>query len=120
MAQEPRKLTMEKWPTKKQWGSGPWQAEPDHVEWIDEATDMPCIANRNMILGHWNGYVAIPPGHPYLENKVDVKVHGGITFRGPCNKKVGICSEQAREDIEFIGFDCGHCFDLSPGMEANA
>lgn len=46
------------------WPSGPWDDEPDRVEWRDEATGLPCLALRNDMFGSWCGYVAVPPGHP--------------------------------------------------------
>lgn len=38
------------------WGSGPWDNEPDRLEWKDEKTSMPCLMVRND-MGNWCGYV---------------------------------------------------------------
>lgn len=55
----------EKYPTKKQWGKGPWQDEPDELHWVDEATGYKCHILRAMPApGHLNGYVAVPDTHP--------------------------------------------------------
>jgi hypothetical protein len=29
------------------WPPGPWDDEPDRIEWIDEATGQPCLMRRN-------------------------------------------------------------------------
>lgn len=51
---------------KSSWGIGPWQDEPDHIEWTDERTGLPCRIIRNMMFGHLCGYVGVPPTHPYF------------------------------------------------------
>jgi len=54
-----------KHPTKKQWGPGPWQDEPDELFWRDAATGLPCAIVRNTeVSGCLCGYVGVPPGHP--------------------------------------------------------
>lgn len=48
------------------------------------------------------------------------QVHGGLTFSDGCQPN-GICHEpDAGEDdrVWWFGFDCGHCDDLCPGMDA--
>lgn len=47
---------------KSTWGAGPWQHEPDRVEW--EHAGLSCLALRNIHFGNWCGYAAVPPGHP--------------------------------------------------------
>ena len=47
---------------KATWGDGPWQTEPDRVEWTHAG--LPCLALRNKTFGGWCGYAAVPPGHP--------------------------------------------------------
>lgn len=41
---------------------GPWNSEPDHVNF--EHAGLPCMLHRNR-MGAWCGYVAVPPGHIY-------------------------------------------------------
>jgi hypothetical protein len=110
---------------KTTWGPGPWQEEPDRVEWRDEATGYPCLALRNVEgTGAWCGYVGVPPGHPYhgkAYRDVAVEVHGGLTYADACQEGGHIChvplsGESA--DIWWFGFDCGHCFDLMPRLQA--
>ena len=36
---------------KSDWDRGPWDDEPDKVQWQDVATGLPCIAVRNDTLG---------------------------------------------------------------------
>jgi len=104
---------------------GPWQDEPDKVQWVDEATDLDCLLVRNH-LGTWCGYVGVPPGHPWhgkSYHDITVDVHGGLTYASSCDEDAlegeGICHipEPGRQaDVWWLGFDCGHAFDLAPGM----
>lgn len=51
-------------PPKSKWGPGPWQDEPDALDWRDEATGFACAIRRNLMLtGSLCGYVGVPPGH---------------------------------------------------------
>ena len=106
------------------WPAGPWDGEPDKVQWPDEATGLPCLAVRNPRAGYWCGYVGVPPGHP-LHGKdyseVDFEVHGGLTFADECtpgeNEAQGICHvpEPGEPDhVWWLGFDCAHAWDFSP------
>ena len=47
---------------KSEWGDGPWQREPDRMEWI--ASGLPARIRRNPIYGTLCGYVGVPPEHP--------------------------------------------------------
>lgn len=70
---------------KSDWGAGPWQDEPDRVEW--DHAGLPCLAARSPTGGNWCGYAAVPPGHPLHGqdyNAVDVDVHGGLTYADRC------------------------------------
>ena len=111
------------------WDSGPWDGEPDKVQWQDPDTGLPCLAVRNQAMGNWCGYVGVTPGHPFFglhydDEKVDVQVHGGLTFCGPCrenDKEHGICHRPdpgEPDHVWWLGFDCNHAFDLAPGMVA--
>lgn len=115
---------------KSKWGDGPWQNEPDKVQWIDEATGLDCLIVRSP-LGNLCGYVGVAPGHP-LHGKdygdVDryIDVHGGLTFADACAETIedgrGIChiAEVGRPDhVWWFGFDCAHCGDVSPKMRAD-
>lgn len=72
---------------KSEWGPGEWQDEPDKKQWRDEATGLPCLIVRNGS-GALCGYVGVPRNHVYYGSdydKVDVEVHGGLTFAGKCS-----------------------------------
>lgn len=110
------------------WGPGPWETEPDKVQWADEETGLACLVKRNH-WGAWCGYVGLPVGHPWREGSYDdfdVDVHGGLTYGpSPCEEApndAGIChvvENPEEDDVRWIGFDCNHSGDLAPGMLAH-
>lgn len=92
--------------SRETWGPGPWSDEPDADEWRDHG--FRCVLRRGF-LGAWCGYVLLPRGHPWhgkRPERIGARVHGGVTC--------------ARADAEpgmwLVGFDCGHAFDLQPGL----
>jgi hypothetical protein len=96
---------------KATWGDGPWQTEPDELDWTDAVTGLRCQIKRNPHMGMLCGYVGVPSGHllfgrHYDEVDAHVEVHGGITFA------------EARDGLWQFGFDCGHAWDIAPGMQA--
>jgi hypothetical protein len=102
---------------RSQWAVGPWSNEPDRVEWIDSATNLPCLIVRNRELGHLCGYVGVPSSHPCFGrdyDEVDCEVHGGLTYANECSGE--IC-HKANQEVWWFGFDCAHLFDLSPWMK---
>jgi hypothetical protein len=114
------------WVDKSSWARGPWDAEPDKCQWTDPATGLICIAVRSHLLGNWCGYVGLPDSHHFHGkgyDDLDVEVHGGLTFAGKCDgdPEHGICHvpEPGQQDhLYWFGFDCGHCFDVVPAMDA--
>jgi len=104
---------------KSGWGPGPWQDEPDRVEWRHRG--LPCMAIR-ATLGHWCGYIAVPPGHALYGrdyNDVDADVHGGLTYARKCARHICHVPRKGEpENVYWFGFDCAHYSDLSPGIEA--
>lgn len=48
---------------KSGWGEGPWQSEPDKMQWQHEATRLPCLIVRGP-MGALCGYVGISEAHP--------------------------------------------------------
>jgi hypothetical protein len=90
---------------KSTWGDGAWQAEPDKVQWVDEATGLDCLIVRGPS-GALCGYVGVPESHPLHgkdysgctrdprceENWCDhspesrLRVHGGLTFADACQE----------------------------------
>lgn len=79
-----------------------WFTEPAEHDFF--AQGYRCEIKRHPRLGHLNGYIYLPEGHPDFGkdyNEVDVSVHGGLTYaEGGC-----------------FGFDCAHGGDLSPALE---
>lgn len=113
---------------KKDWGPGPWQEEPDKVQWIDKATDLDCLIVRGPS-GSLCGYVGVTEGHPLFETAYnddrfyDLDVHGGVTFTDLCQeneKEHGVCHVPGpgrTDHVWWIGFDCSHSWDHSPKFE---
>lgn len=101
------------------WPRGVWDNEPDRKQWEDKETGLPCLIVRNE-MGNLCGYVGVPQGHPYFEKNYDdimrpIDVHGGLTYSNHCHGR--ICHIVSGEDkVWWLGFDCGHCDDLSPGL----
>lgn len=114
---------------KSTWSEGPWQTEPDKMQWTDEATGLPCLAKRNQG-GALCGYVGVPGGHPWYRKDYDdidlpLGVHGGLTYADHCQEEAGeaegIChipGPGEPDDVWWLGFDCAHCYDLSPATNA--
>lgn len=106
---------------KSTMGPGPWQDEPDYLSWKDAATGLPCLIVRNRF-GALCGYVGVPVGHSAYGkdyDSVEVKVHGGLTYADKCREQ--ICHTPAAgepDDVWWLGFDCAHYCDLSPGIHA--
>lgn len=113
---------------RKGWAKGPWDDEPDRVE-FRTAAGFPALIIRNH-MGALCGYVGLPPGNAARAlaetrrdgagyNNVLVDVHGGLSYADRCSG--GICHTPApgeTDDVFWLGFDCGHAGDLMPGHEA--
>lgn len=104
------------------WTSGPWDSEPDRIQW-KTAAGLPGLIVRNYS-GALCGYAAVPPGHPlhgadYDDARVDV--HGGLTYADACREDGPIChvpEPGEPDDVWWFGFDCNHYQDLAPGLDA--
>lgn len=101
------------------WPAGEWINEPDRDEWRHEG--FPCLIVRNHG-GALCGYVGVSPGHPWYRqhyHDVDASPHGGLTYSDSCQG--AICHVPAPgepDNVWWLGFDCAHSGDLSPGMLA--
>lgn len=123
---------------KSEWGPGPWQDEPDKMQWLDGATGLPCLIVRGPS-GALCGYVGVSRKHPLygvdynarqhgdecddghcFHHCIDVDVHGGLTFSDKCHpgeNEHGIChivEPGDDDDVWWFGFDCAHYKDLCP------
>jgi hypothetical protein len=115
---------------RSRWPSGPWDGEPDRVDWVEPWSGYPCFVKRGP-LGAWCGYVGVPPGHRHHGadyDDVPVDVHHGLTYAAPCEPDDDrshverICHVPAPgepDDVWWFGFDCAHYTDVVPGMVAN-
>ena len=127
-------------PPRAGWGSGPWDDEPDKVQWVDATTGFDCLAVRNL-MGAWCGYVGVPESHPWHGRRYDecmqpgchdeycwehtpdskVNVHGGLTFANSCYEKgpveSSICHvpfDGRADKVWWFGFDTCHAGDMAP------
>lgn len=108
------------------WPKGQWDGEPDHKQWVDEITGLPCLIVRNMRRGNLCGYVGVSKGHAAfgvaygdvyrLENEDDpVDVHGGLTYSSHCAGRICHVVEPGEDDhVWWLGFDCAHLGDSAP------
>jgi hypothetical protein len=92
---------------KSEWAvRGPWDHEPDKLQWQDEETSLPCLIVRGPA-GALCGYVGVPKDHPLHGKDYDPAydalytgdqggVHGGLTFSGPCTDASRANWEKAR------------------------
>lgn len=120
---------------KSTWGEGPWVGEGDKSQWVPHRNgrDYPCLIVRHPRHGHWCGYVGVPPEHMFCnqnpEEDLSIEVHGGITYwrldtetgfdPNIPGEGIGVQKEGGEfPRIRWIGFDCGHHLDISPGIEA--
>ena len=73
---------------KSKWKRGPWDSEPDKVQWLDETTGLPCLIVRGPV-GSLCGYIGVSSSHPFFGKDYDdvsADAHGGLTFAGGCMK----------------------------------
>ncbi len=107
---------------KKDWGDGPWQREPDRIQWQDAKTGMPCLLVRSETSGILCGYVGVNDKHQlfgvsYMNVEESIDVHGGLTYSDKCQGRICHVAEPD-EEVWWFGFDCGHGFDVHPGFAA--
>lgn len=109
---------------KSDWGDGPWQNEPDRVQWVHAG--YACLALRHPMFGSWCGYVGVDRAHPCYGRDWntgslidELKAHCGINYSAACDGEICHVPEPGMpEDVWWLGFDCHHGFDFSPGLEA--
>lgn len=89
----------------------PWETEPDHLAGTFSGINYN-IKRAHLELGFLCGYITIPKNNPlakanhYDDNILNhIPTHGGLTYS----------NIEENGDLT-IGFDCGHCGDLSPGL----
>lgn len=101
------------------WPAGPWDTEPDRVEW--RAHGFPCLIVRNN-MGALCGYVGLPPGHAFHGadyGTPPVDAHGGLTYANRCAGHIcHVPQDGEPADVWWLGFDCNHMGDVAPSMLA--
>jgi hypothetical protein len=108
---------------KSGWGPGPWQNEPDRVEFKHAGLD--CLIVRVATHGALCGYVAVPPDHPWYEKPYDeingVDVHGGLTYADHCHGNVcHVPAPGEPDNVWWLGFDHAHAGDYSPARASRS
>lgn len=112
-------LRVTRWIDRAGWPAGPWDVEPDRIQWKTEA-GFPALIVRNGGIGNLCGYVGVPRSHsahgkPY--DDVSVDVHGGLTYAEKCAGRVcHVPNPGEPDDVWWLGFDCAHGGDSCPGM----
>lgn len=56
------------------WFPGPWDQEPDQLEWIDTESGYQCAIIRVSHSGHLCGYVQVPEDHLLVGKSYDSRV----------------------------------------------
>jgi hypothetical protein len=104
---------------KTGWLDGPWDEEPDRVEWREHG--LVCLISRSEVTGALCGYVGVPREHLHYGkgwDDVNVDVHGGLTYASPCSGHIcHVPKPGETEDVWWFGFDCAHAFDLMPALK---
>lgn len=103
---------------KTNWKRGPWDNEPDRVDFIHEGFS--CFILRNNS-GNWCGYVGVPNTHRFYGKSYDdpdVSVHGGLTYAAKCAGHICHIPEPGMpDDVWWLGFDTAHAGDTTPAYD---
>jgi len=86
----------------------PWEAEPDHVEFTDEATGLSCVAHRHPRYKNWCGYVGVDKTHPWHGRAYSDKV--------ACAKDWLDNTETRVNDVGVINVFCANPSELRDGI----
>lgn len=83
--------------------------EQEGDSWDGKYHGLDIKIRRHPTLLHLCGYVQVPErnslfGKGYWD--ADLDVHGGLTYAGGLGE----------DDRWFLGFDCAHAYDISPGL----
>lgn len=117
---------------KSAWERGPWDQEPDKLQWSDRSTGLPCLIVRNRI-GCMCGYVGVQRGHPLYRKGVarcrkSVDVYDGVTYADFCQQAEEADGDgEARlichvpgpgepDDVWWIGFATSTSRDVHPAL----
>jgi hypothetical protein len=116
MSEQTEPLVIDKSP----WGDGPWQREPDRVEFVSEG--FACLMQRHPSFGSWCFYVGVPATHPAYgmqPRDLDIDVHGGLNYGDTCDGIICHVPQAGMpDDVWWLGGECSHVWDVAPGLEA--
>lgn len=125
-AREPDEVFAHVGRPRLEWGPGPWQDEPDLVRWTTAAGPRGLIW-RAPVTGSLCGYAEVTREHPFFSKQwrqleTPIEAHGGLTFAGTFDPE-SLRTEVGQLggdwlDSWWLGFDCGHCFDMMPALDA--
>jgi hypothetical protein len=112
---------------KTNWGAGPWQDEPDKIQYEDADTGLPCLITRSPHMGNLCGYVGIAEGHPFFGveyTDIDLVAHGDVNFSSFCqtdgSEAQRVCHVPGPGEpdrVWWFGFDCAHAgSDMMPAI----
>jgi hypothetical protein len=105
---------------KSTWGDGPWQSEPDRVDFV--AHGFACLMLRHPRAGSWCSYVAVPREHPAYEkdpSDLDLSYHFPLNYGAKCGGYICHVPEPGMpDDVWWLGGDFDHMFDLAPARIA--
>lgn len=107
---------------KTGWAEGPWMAEPDRAQWAHAG--YACLILRHPHHGYLCGYVGVDRAHPAygkhpLQEEVKASAHQGLNYGALCDGLICHVPEPGMpDDVWWLGFDCGHSWDLAPAREA--
>lgn len=113
---------------KMSWGPGPWQDEPDKLQWTDEETGIACLVVRGPA-GALCGYVGVPDGHPWHGmhfSDVDAgeDIHRELSYSHECQGDPNgetvchVAGDGEPDTLWWLGFHCSYAHDLSPALFA--
>lgn len=108
---------------KSHWPEGPWQQEPDYLEFTTQV-GLPALIVRHSWRGHLCGYVGVYPGHPLYERDYSeydnwFGVHGGLSYSAHCDPPIcHIPHKDEPGEPWWIGFDMARFQDFKPGERA--
>jgi hypothetical protein len=105
------------------WEPGPWDGEPDRTQW--QHAGYACLMVRHPRHGNWCGYVGVDETNPAFskswKNKDEFPdLESDVNYSDFCDGV--ICHVPAPgmpERVWWIGFDCGHAWDVHPGMHSH-
>lgn len=111
---------------KSTWKTGPWQQEPDRIEWVDDTTGLFCLILRKPS-GVLSGYVGVPKDHLFFlkpHHLLRLWVHRGLSY---CNlsqgdNETGIRYTPGLKDpgsLWWFGFSCDSEDDLFPSYRGS-